>query len=151
MNLTLLTLVPYLVGLAGLGTALFLFLQLKRMQLEFQTRWNKRQQLLQSELGKTRSLVQELAQRVEEAERRAEISGAPSTELKGINLNRRTQAMRLFRRGGVRAENAVDLQQQLGVALRQPEAGGDLGGGFAAAEQTHRLRAAVEIDTFEFG
>lgn len=117
MNPTLLTLFPYLVGIAGLGTALFLFLQLKTMQLEFQTRWNKRQQLLQSELGKTRSLVQELAQRVEEAERRAEISGAPSSELKGINLNRRTQAMRLFRRG----ESAAQVASSLGLPQCETE------------------------------
>ncbi len=117
MNPTLLTLIPYLVGIAGLGTALFLFLQLKTMQLEFQTRWNKRQQLLQSELGKTRSLVQELAQRVEEAERRAEISGAPSSELKGINLNRRTQAMRLFRRG----ESAAQVASSLGLPQCETE------------------------------
>lgn len=117
MNPTLLTLLPYLVGFAGLGTALFLFLQLKKMQLEFQTRWNKRQQLLQSELGKTRSLVQELAQRVEEAERRAEISGAPSSELKGINLNRRTQAMRLFRRG----ESAAQVASSLGLPQCETE------------------------------
>ncbi|MBS1824270.1 MAG: hypothetical protein JST93_03030 [Acidobacteria bacterium] len=108
---------PYLAGLGGLGIALFLFLAMRRMQADFQSRWNKRQQALQSELGRTRSLLQELAQRVEEAERRAEVSGTPQSGLKGINLNRRTQAMRMFRRG----ETAAQVASSLGIPQCQTE------------------------------
>lgn len=117
MSLSISAYAPYLVAIASLGVACFLFIEMKRLQNEFQLRWNKRQQLLQSELGKTRSQLQELMKRVEEAERRAEISGAPPSELKGINLNRRTQAMRLFRRG----ESAAQVAATLGLPQCQTE------------------------------
>ncbi|MBL8176356.1 MAG: hypothetical protein JNK48_16895 [Bryobacterales bacterium] len=117
MNFTLPAYIPYLVAVAALGATLFLFLEMKRMQNDFQTRWNKRQQLVQSELGKTRSQLQELVQRVEEAERRAETAGAPPSGLKSINLNRRSQAMRLFRRG----ESPAQVSATLGLPQCQAE------------------------------
>ncbi len=117
MTPTLLESAPYLAAVTGIGIALFLFIEMKKMQQDFQTRWNKRQQMLQSELGKTRSLLQELVQRVDEAERRVEIAGAPQQNLKSINLNRRTQAMRMFRRG----ESAEQVAANLGVPPCQTE------------------------------
>lgn len=128
MSLSFSAYAPYLLAIASLGVAGFLFLEMKRLQNDFQLRWNKRQQLLQSELGKTRSHVQELMKRVEEAERRAEISAAPPSELKGINLNRRTQAMRLFRRG--------ESPAQVSAALGMPQCQTEL------LEKVHRILSA---------
>ena len=117
MSPALLNLAPYLTGIAGLGIGLFLFLEMKRMQEEFQVRWNKRQQSLQSELGKMRSMIEELTQRLEDAEKRAEAAVSAPAHLKGINLNRRTQAMRMFRRG----ESAAQVAANLGVPQSHTE------------------------------
>ncbi|MBV6433726.1 MAG: hypothetical protein IANPNBLG_03945 [Bryobacteraceae bacterium] len=99
MEASILNLAPYLVGLTGAGLALFLFLEMKRMQQDFQVRWSKRQQAIQSELGALRGVVQDLKARVDDAERRAEALVPPQSPPSGFNLSRRTQAIRLFRRG----------------------------------------------------
>ena len=107
----------YLIGAGGLTLAVFLLLGMKRMQIDFQSRWSKRQQTLQSEIGKLRGQLQDLAQRLEDAERRAELCGTAQSNLKGINLNRRTEAMRMFRRG----ENAAQVASNLGIPQCQTE------------------------------
>jgi len=99
MAASILNLAPYLVGLSGAGLALFLFLEMKRMQQDFQIRWNKRQQAIQCELGALRGVVRDLKTRVDDAERRAEAMVPPQAPPSGFNLSRRTQAIRLFRRG----------------------------------------------------
>lgn len=131
MNPSFSAYVPYLVAVASLGVAVFLFLEMRRQQNDFQARWNKRQQLLQSELGHTRSQLQQLVKRVEDAERRAEISSAPPSELKGINLNRRTQAMRLFRRG--------ESPSQVAASLGMPQCQTEL------LEKVHRILSASAV------
>jgi len=110
MGNTVLDLAPYLVGLTVAGLALILFMEMKRMQQEFQLRWNQRQQNMNSELGKLRSTVQELRTKVEEAERRAETMVAPNPPTSGLNLSRRTQAIRLLSRGEAPEQIALRLQ-----------------------------------------
>ncbi len=107
-------LAAYLLSISGVGLAAFLFLQLKRAQQETQARWNKRQQLLLTELGQLRGLVQDLRERADEAERRAEIGNGPSIPSTGLNLSRRTQALRLFRRGERPEQVAATLGMPLG-------------------------------------
>ena len=110
MNAPLSDAAPYVACATACGIVSFFLLMIRRMQQQFQSRWNKRQQLLQSELGKMRGQVQEIAQRLEDLERPSGI-GAPSPNVKGINLNRRTQAMRMFRRG----ETPSEVAEKLGV------------------------------------
>jgi len=117
MATSILNLAPYLVGLTGAGLALFLFLEMKRMQLDFQARWNKRQQAIQSELGTLRGVVQDLKTRVDDAERRAEVMVPPQAPPSGFNLSRRTQAIRLFRRG----ERPEQISAALCLPLKEVE------------------------------
>ncbi|MBI3679850.1 MAG: hypothetical protein HY235_05580 [Acidobacteria bacterium] len=124
----LLELAPYLAGLAGVGLALFLFLEMRRIQREFQVRWARRQQALHTELGKLRCLVQDLTARVDDAERRAAVLVPPPAAPSGMNLNRRTHAIRLIRRGHTPEQVAAAL----GISSR--EAG--------LLEKAHRLAAS---------
>jgi hypothetical protein len=110
-------LAPYLLPLSCAGLAAFFFLQLKRAQQESQARWNKRQQLLLAELGQLRGLVNQLRERLDEAERRSELSAGPVIPASGMNLNRRTHALRLFRRG----ERPEQIAATLGVPLGEVE------------------------------
>jgi len=98
MNESLLQTVPYLVEIAGGCLLLVMILELKRKQREAENRWNKRQMLLQSELGKLRGEITDLKTRLQEAEMRAELDTVASRP-SGLNLNRRSQAIRLLRRG----------------------------------------------------
>jgi len=109
---SVLELAPYLGWIAGLGVVLFLFLETRRQQEDFQVRWNKRQQMMQAEVGKLRSLTTDLAARLEDAERRSATLAAPAQPPSGLNLNRRSQAIRMFRRG--------ERPEQIAAALAIP-------------------------------
>lgn len=99
MHTSLLDIVPYAAALLGAGIILFLILDMKRTQQEFQTRWNKRQQTVQSEIGRLRGVIQQLETRLEDAERLSASQANTDPKITSINLNRRAQAIRLYRRG----------------------------------------------------
>src|SRR6185295_19445030 len=94
----LLDLAPYLAGFVWAAVTLLLVLDLKRNQKEAQLRWTKRQQTLLSELGLLRSQVQELRVKIDETEHRSQMLVPPPAPVSGLNLSRRTQALRLLRR-----------------------------------------------------
>lgn len=87
-------------------------LHCRRAFTSAQVRANKRQQALESELGKLRGAAQDLRSRLNEYERYAESMGPPGPPAPGALLNRRTQALRLLRRG--------DRPEQVAMALSAP-------------------------------
>lgn len=93
------------------GVSVLLFLHLKKLQEESQSRSNKRQQTIHSELGKLRGEVEDLRNRLEDAERNAASIPAPRNPLAGLNQAHRTQALRLMRKG----ESADKIAATLGV------------------------------------
>jgi uncharacterized protein YlxW (UPF0749 family) len=99
MNQSILQTVPYAVAIGGAFLLFIAVLELRRRQQEVEQRWNKRQMLLQSELGKLRGVLEDLQTRLQDVERRSELNEGNSSQMAGINLNRRTQAIRLLRRG----------------------------------------------------
>lgn len=99
MTQSLLQGVPYIVELAGACVLLLMVLEIQRRRHETEQRWNKRQMLLQSEIGKLRSELTALQARVQEAEMRSELDTTAPPRLSGLNVNRRSQAIRLLRRG----------------------------------------------------
>jgi len=92
---------PILTAIVGIGcgAALLIGVQGRRMMQAQQLRANRRQQMLETELGKLRGVLAELKQRLEECEQRSEQLVPPQAPASGFNLNRRTQALRLLRRG----------------------------------------------------
>lgn len=88
-----------IVTFAGAGLSAFLYVQVKRRDRERTARWMKRQQSLESELGKLRGSIAELKAQLNECSRSEATSQPSANALQSINLNRRAQAMRLFRRG----------------------------------------------------
>lgn len=116
MNQSLLESVPYLVEMAGACVLLLIVLEMKRRQQETEQRWNKRQMLLQSELGKVRGEITDLKSRLQEAEVRAELE-VGATRPSGLNLNRRTQAIRLLRRG----ERPEQVSASLGMPTQEAD------------------------------
>ena len=115
MKQFVLQIIPYAGLLAGL---LFCVLvEQKRRQRETEQRWNKRQMLLQSELGKLRGIMVDLQTRLQEAEMRSERDMGAHGPLSGLNVNRRTQAIRLLRRG----ERPEQVAATLGVPPPEAE------------------------------
>lgn len=110
-------LAPYLVGMIGAGLALFLFLEMKKMQVDFQQRWNKRQQILSSEMGSLRGTVEEMRHKLSELEDLHEVTPVANGQMRSLNLNRRSQALRRFSRG----ENPVQVASDLGFSRCEAE------------------------------
>jgi hypothetical protein len=117
MNQSILQSVPYAVSLGGVILLLITVLGLRRRQLKMEQRWNKRQMLLQSELGKLRGVLGDLQTRLHEAEIRSELDGGIHSQVAGLNLNRRTQAIRLLRRG----ERPEQVSAMLGMPPPEAE------------------------------
>lgn len=109
-NSLLLSALIAVVALSGFAVAVGLHAR-KDMQAT-QRRSNRRQQQLEAELGKLRGCVDDLRQRLAECEQQSQQLVPPQAPASGFNLNRRTQAIRLLRRG--------DLPDQVAKALSVP-------------------------------
>lgn len=97
--------------------AWFLMRQVKIAFDEFQSRANKRQQSMHSELGRLRSELEALRSRTDEAERRAEAATIPRHPMAGLNLTHRTQALRMLRRG----DSSDKVASILGISQTEVE------------------------------
>lgn len=109
-NNLLLTILFVILSLSGF--ALALGLQARKQMEASQRRANRRQQQLEAELGKLRGCVDDLRERLAECEQHAQQLVAPQAPASGFNLNRRTQAIRLLKRG--------DRPEQVAQALSIP-------------------------------
>lgn len=88
-----------LVVLAVAGLALGIGLHTRRLLDAAQRRANRRQQQLEAELGKLRGCLDDMRERLAECEQHAQQLVPPQAPASGFNLNRRTQAIRLLKRG----------------------------------------------------
>jgi hypothetical protein len=106
-----------IVSAAVAVAALVCLLQLRGAQREMQIRWNKRLQSVQAEVGTLRGKVDQMRSRIEEADQRATLLSSPATPKDGLNLARRTQALRLLRKGERPEQIASALNMPVGEAV----------------------------------
>jgi hypothetical protein len=98
---------------AGLAACVFLFLLAKRDVRVAGKRWAKRQDGALAEVNKLRAELEEIRGRVRDTEENAGLLVAPPPAMSGLNLGKRSQAIRMSRRG--------DAPGQIAAALRIPE------------------------------
>jgi hypothetical protein len=95
----LIPLAPFiLIGINGV-LCLFFFLCLEHEMRVMNLRWRRRQAAQESATVDLKAEMAELSARVQEAEQRSGVLVAPSPTKSGLNLNKRTQAIRMSRRG----------------------------------------------------
>ena len=103
----------YLLLAAGLGLCLYLFVKLKREIWRLEVRWRRQQSTLEDTIQQMRAYIEDLKTRLQEAEERAGLLVAPTPPRSGLNLSKRTQALRMFHRG--------ESPEQIAAALSIPE------------------------------
>jgi hypothetical protein len=100
-----------LLWVAGVGLCLYLFVTLKREIWRLETRWQRKQSQLEQTIEGMRAELEDLKLRLQEAEERAGMLVAPTPPRSGLNLSKRTQALRMFHRG----ESPAQIAGSLGV------------------------------------
>ena len=108
MNLAMLIALEVMIA-AGLGGCLYLFLLGNRDRSGIGRRWAKRQESIEAELAEVRSDLKALRERLDLTEENTGLLVAPAPALSGLNLAKRSQAIRLFRRGEPEARIAGAL------------------------------------------
>jgi hypothetical protein len=94
---------------AGLGACVYLFVLAKRDERATGKRLVKRQETAQAELEKLRAEIEQIRGRVRETEENAGLLVAPPPAMSGLNLGKRSQAIRMSRRGAQPAQIAAEL------------------------------------------
>lgn len=95
---------------AGLAACLYLFALAKRDGRAAEKRWTERLKTAESEVEKLRDEIEELRVRVGDTEENAGMLVPPPPVLSGLNMGKRSQAIRLARRGEKSAQIAAALQ-----------------------------------------
>lgn len=103
----------YLLFVAGLGLCLYLFVTLKREIWTLEARWRRKHSGLEDAIRLMGAEIEDLKTRLQEAEERAGLLVAPTPPRSGLNLSKRTQALRMFHRG--------ESPEQIAAALSIPE------------------------------
>lgn len=103
----------YLLLVVGLALCLYLFVLLKCEIRKLETRWTRRHQALEETIRKMQADIEDARTRLREAEERAGVLVPPVPPRSGLNLNKRTQALRMFARGS--------SPEQIAAALTLPE------------------------------
>jgi hypothetical protein len=101
-----------LLGASAIAVVIFHRFENRKRQVEWESRWLKRTQAAQSEIGRLRGEVAELKSRIEDQQ-----ADGDQHIHRGINLNHRTQALRLLRRG----ESAESVAATLGITKCEVE------------------------------
>jgi hypothetical protein len=96
---------------------LFFFLCIEHEMRIMNLRWKKRQAQQQAATEEVKSRVAELSLRVLDAEERTGVLVPPTPPRSGLNLNRRSQVIRMSRRG----ERADKIAASLNVPQREVE------------------------------
>jgi hypothetical protein len=117
---------------AGLAACLYLFILGKRDLLAAGKHWARRHDTARAEVERLRVELDEIRQRVRDAEENAGLLVPPPPALSGLNLGKRSQAIRMFRRGGTPG--------QIATALRVPEREVDL------LIKVHRIVLSAPLD-----
>lgn len=98
---------------AALVACIYLFVLGKRDLRAAGKRWAQRQETAQAEVQKLRVELDAMRERVRETEESAGLLVPPPPALSGLNLGKRSQAIRMFRRG--------EKPGQIAAALHVPE------------------------------
>ena len=95
----LIPLAPFL--LIGMNSVLclFFFLCLEHEMRVMNFRWRRRQTAQESATGELKAQMAQLSARMRDAEERAGILVPPTAPRSGLNLNKRSQVIRMSRRG----------------------------------------------------
>lgn len=99
--------------IAGLAGCLYLFLSAKRDLRVTVRRLEKERTVMETAIRLISTECRELAEKLQEFEERAGMLVPPAPTRSGLNLNTRTQALRMCRRG--------DRPEQIAAALGIPE------------------------------
>ena len=96
---------------------LFFFLFLDREMRLLNRRWKHRHSAQESATAELKAQMQNLSERVLDAEQRAGVLVPPSPPRSGLNLNKRTQVIRMSRRG----ERTEIIAASLNLSQREVE------------------------------
>jgi hypothetical protein len=113
----LIPIAPFL--LIGMNSVLclFFFLCLDHEMRVMNLRWRRRQSAQESATGELKAQMAQLSARVGDAEERAGVLVPPTAPRSGFNLNKRTQVIRMSRRG----EQAEKIAASLNLPQREVE------------------------------
>ena len=95
----LIPLMPLGLLAAGLVASIYLFISLKRDLQKGRARLKRELTRAEAENHELKRRIEELGVRLEEAEDRAGVLVPPAPPRSGLNLGRRTQVIRMWRRG----------------------------------------------------
>jgi hypothetical protein len=113
----LIPLAPFLlIGVTSI-ICLFFFLCLEHEMRVMNLRWNRRQNAQASATQELKTRIGELSARMLDAEERAGVLVAPAPPKSGLNLNKRTQVIRMSRRG----DQAETIAASLNLPRREVE------------------------------
>ena len=113
-RITLLQYLPiYALVVISLGLCMYLFVSAKREIRRLQRRTKQQNVLLQEAYDRMEFAVEQLRSQFQELEGKAGELVPPSPARSGMNLNKRTQAARMFRRG--------ERPEQIAAALSLPQ------------------------------
>ena len=108
LNLVI-SLAPFILIAAGLVLCIYVFLSLKKEIHVLQTRLHDTKATIETALESIQAEIDDLKQGLREAEERTGVMVAPSPPPSGLNLNKRSQALRMYRRGEVSEKIAAAL------------------------------------------
>ena len=107
----LIPLAPYFLASAGIFAWIYLFCSLKREIQGLKARLSRREAEIASASASTRNEMEEIRAQFRDAEERTAQLVPPPPVRSGLNINSRTQAIRMFRHG----ETAQDIAAKLGL------------------------------------
>jgi hypothetical protein len=113
----LIPLAPCLLIAINSVLCLFFFLCLEHEMRILQLRWKRRQIAQESATGELKVQMAGLSARVQDAEARTGVLVPPTPPRSGLNLNKRSQAIRMSRRG----EQAEKIAASLNLPQREVE------------------------------
>jgi hypothetical protein len=113
----LIPLAPFLLIAINSVLCLFFFLCLEHEMRILQLRWKRRQIAQESATGELKVQMAGLSARVQDAEARTGVLVPPTPPRSGLNLNKRSQAIRMSRRG----EQAEKIAASLNLPQREVE------------------------------
>ena len=102
-------LAPFILTTAGLVLCVYVFLSLKEELQVSKNRLDNNEVRLEAALQGLQAELDNLRKGVREADERAGLMVAPTPPRSGFNLNKRSQALRMYRRGEVSENIAAAL------------------------------------------
>src|SRR6266853_2075723 len=106
---------PFALIAAGVILCLYVFLSLKKEIQALKAKLEEHEMRLEAGLRGLQPELDSLRQGLQESEDRAGLLVAPAPPRSGLNLNKRSQALRMYRRG----EIPVNIAAALGLARRE--------------------------------